>query len=194
MRCKRKKIIFASKLKSIMKVNYIIASLSLSVVLFASCNKEEKKEVVEKAELNNIQVSLDLTIKKDDSLQVFYKDEAIVAFGEENSVIVAVKGSTSQQEVIFNLPEEITPTELRFDIGNKEGQEPIVLNDFKMKYKEKVYSAKDSTMLYFAPNDQLTYDAISKTLTHKKISGQPYDPFIYSTPILAKQVKNLYKK
>jgi len=176
-----------------MRVNYILASL-LSMFLMTSCKEEKKSEVVEEPKLNNIQVSLDLIIKKDDSLQIFYKDQAIPSFGEENSIIIPVKGSTQKQEVVFNLPEEITPTELRFDIGNKEGQDPVVINNFIMKYKDKFYSAKDSTMIYFAPNDQLIYDASSKTLTHKSMAGQPYDPFIYSTPILEKQVKNLFKK
>lgn len=174
-----------------MKANIIVASL-LTLTLFLSC-KDEKKEEVKAPVLNNIQISLDLIIKKDDSLQLFYKDEAIPAFNEENSIITPVKGSSERQEIIFNLPEEITPSELRFDIGNKEGQSPVVINNFKMQYKDVVYDSKDSTMLYFLPNNQLKYDAATKTLTYNKVENEPYDPFIYSTELLKKQVANLYK-
>lgn len=175
-----------------MKANIIVASL-LMLALFSSCKDEKKEEAKAAPVLNNIQVTLDLVIKKDDSLQLFYKDEAIPAFNEENSIITPVKGSSERQEIVFNLPEEITPTELRFDIGNKEGQLPVVINNFKMQYKDAIYNSKDSTMLYFLPNNQLKYDQATKTLTYNKVENEPYDPFIYSTELLKKQVGNLYK-
>jgi len=176
-----------------MKTKVILASLLLSLA-FISCKKEENKAPEKEIVVNNLKVSLDLVIQKDDSLQLFYKDDAIPSFDEKNSVWAYVKGSPNSQEVVFTLPEEIFPTSLRFDIGNKEGQGPVVINNFKMEYHDKVYKANDSTMTYFLPNDQLKYDAAIKTLTPVKVKDMPYDPFIYSVDaLLAKQIKLLLK-
>lgn len=177
-----------------MKTKFIISSLILSLTLF-SCKKENKDTENQSNESEKFQVTLELVIKKDDSLQLFYRDEAIPSYSEENSLWTNVKGSENAQEVKFELPEVIIPTHLRFDLGkNAKDQAPITIKNFKMEYKGKTYESKDSTMVhYFLANEQFQYEPIGKVLTPTKVEGQPYDPFIFSTDLLGKQVKLLLK-
>lgn len=176
-----------------MKTKLIFSSLIFSILLM-SCKDDKKLDVKDEAEKsNNFEVELDIVITQDDSLQVFYKDEAIPTFGEDNSVWIAVKGNNQSQKIKFVIPEPIVPTHLRFDISKNEAQNPIVLNNFRMMFKAKTYEAKDSTMIFFQANEQLKYDAINKTLTQVKVEGQSYDPFISSTELMTSKIRDFIK-
>lgn len=176
-----------------MKTKLIFSTLIFSM-LFISCkddkNTDVKDEVVKS---NNFEVELDLVIKQDDSLQVFYRDQAIPSFGEENSLWIAVKGNDQPQTINFSIPEPIVPTHLRFDLSKNETQSPIVLNNFRMIFKDKKYEANDSTMVFFQPNDQLKYDSSNKTLSQVKVEAQSYDPFISSTDLLTSKISDFIK-
>ena len=176
-----------------MKTKYLLFSIVLLSVL-TSCKKETETKIEEPKKSNNFKVTLDMLIKNDDSLQLFYQDELIPKFDEKNSLWVPVKGSLNSQEVTFNLPEEIIPTSLRIDISKKEGQQPIKINNFTVSYLDKKFETKDSTMIYyFSANNHLKYDPVNKTLTAIPVKGESYDPYIYTTDKLKAQVKNLLK-
>lgn len=176
-----------------MRTKIIFSSFILSILLM-SCKDEKKIDVKDDlVKSKNFEVELEVVIKQDDSLQVFYRDEAIPSFGEENSKWIAVKGNNEVQTVSFIIPEPIVPTHLRFDLSKNESQNPIVLNNFRMMFKAKRYEAKDSTMVFFQTNDQLKYDAISKTLSQVKVEGQSYDPFISSTDLLTSKIRDFIK-
>jgi hypothetical protein len=179
-----------------MKFKVLTISL-LALIATVSCKKDNDKAGIEEpavVEVNHFKAILDVVVKQDDSLQLFYMDAAIPSFSEENSVWVYVKGSEYPQAVTFNIPEGIIPSNLRFDISKNEAQEPIVLNNFKMEYKAKVYESKDSTMVnYFLPNDQVEYNPTTKTLSFIKVPQTGFDPFLYSTDLLNKQVQKLLK-
>jgi hypothetical protein len=176
-----------------MKTKLIFSSLILSILLM-SCKDDKKLDVKDEVvKSNNFEVELDIVIKQDDSLQVFYRDEAIPTFGEDNSIWIAVKGKNEVQTVNFVIPEPIVPTHLRFDLSKNEVQNPIVLNNFRMMFEGKSYEANDSTMVFFQTNDQLKYDVINKTLNQVKVEGQSYDPFISSTDLLTSKIKDFIK-
>lgn len=179
-----------------MKFKVITISL-LTLIATVSCKNEKNETEIDepkKVELNHFKATLDLVVKQDDSLQLFYMDEVIPGFNEENSVWVYVKGSENSQEITFDIPEGVIPSNLRFDISKNENQEPIVLSNFKLQYQDKVYESKDSTMVnYFLPNDQIEYNPTTKTFSFIKVQQAGFDPFIYSTDLLNKQVQKLLK-
>lgn len=175
-----------------MKKNLILAAI-VAFSIF-SCNKTEKVEAPKpEAPKNTFKVALEMIVQQDDSVQVFYQDGNSTSFEEKNSLWMPVKGSASPQLVEFELPEDFVPAKLRFDISKKENQDPVVINNFIMKYLDKKYESKDSTMIYYFTAEQIQYDVAKKTLTPVVKKGQHYDPYIYSTDLLTKQVEKLRK-
>lgn len=174
-----------------------LKSLLVSVILIGflnSCKNDVQKNQEEPKKSKNFKVVLDLLIQKDDSIQLFYQDELIPKFDEKNSLWAVVKGSQANQEISFELPEEIIPTNLRIDISKKQDQNPIKINNFKMKYLEKSFETKDSTMVYyFSANNHLKFDPGTKILSSVNVVGEAYDPYIYTTDKLKLKVKELLK-
>ncbi len=175
-----------------MKIKKIIFS-ALTIFSLIACKENHKNDEVEISE-PKLTATLELVIQQDDSIQLFYRDEAIPAYAEETSLWMPVKGSKSEQEITFTIPEEIVPTHLRFDLGKNKTQSPIRINNFRLNYHDKTYESGDSTMtFYFLANDHLKYDATTGTFNPLNVDGQSYDPFIYSTDLLSKQVSKLVR-
>jgi hypothetical protein len=176
-----------------MKANQLLTILFFT---FFSCKKDRNEpNQVKTFKDNNLKIHFDLIVQKDDSLQLFYMDEGIPNFTEEYSQWKAIKGSTGKQHVSFVLPEPIIPTAIRFDFGKTKKQDNFKVLNFTMEYHDKKYSTKDSTMVYyFTVNEQLQFDSSTMTLNVVNTSSQSYDPFICSTDLFTKQVRNLVKE
>ena len=180
-----------------MKSKNVLFTL-LTLVMFVACKNEKnaESEVVsaEKAK-ETFNVAFDLVIKQDDSLQLYYKDETMKDWAFDKCVTSVIKGSDNVQQVMFSLPEDVLPTELRFDLGSNKSQKEVEIKNFKMKYYEKSFEAKDTLFFqYFYPNEQIDYNrakAIAKPLT---AGDKVYDPIFISRPVLTDQINNLYKK
>lgn len=155
----------------------IVAAFFAVLIVLSSCKNE--KTVNETKPENNFKVTFDLTITQADSLQLFYSDKDIADFKENMSLWVPVQGDSVSQVVDFNLPEGIVPTALRLDFKKNSGE--ISFNNFKMTYKDKVYSANDSIIGYlFSTNSYMTATDTTKTTVKFVESDSNFDPFIYS--------------
>lgn len=170
--------------------------LAFSVLtIFISCKKEgsHDSDLPEKP-VELFKVGLDLVIQKDDSLQVFYKDIADKDWKSYNSVTNFVKGSPVVQQVLFKLPEDVVPKEIRIDFGTNIDQAPIEIRNFKMEYIKKTFQAKDTMFFqYFMPNDQIQYSrntAIAKPIYKK---GTTYDPLFLPREVLLVEIDKLLK-
>ena len=47
---------------------------------------------------------------------------------------MAIKGSEAPQDIVFTLPKDVLPTQLRLDFGMTKDQAPIIINSFSMNY------------------------------------------------------------
>ena len=180
-----------------MKHKALITALFLSIILF-SCKNEEKKETPKEEEKPLIfDVSLELKIKRDDDLILYYKDGSNEWIVEEKAVWYSVKGNENFQRVVFNLPEGIIPNDFRFDIGRNEfkNQEPIEIKSFTMKYLDKSFTInQDQFDLFFKPNQYIKYDGKTKQYSFKKDENGNYDPFFETKPVFYQQLTNLISK
>lgn len=175
-----------------MKNRIFIATIAL--ISLTSC-KNDKSEVAEpKAPVETFKVGIDLVIKKDDSLQLYYKDASMTDWVFNKCVTKTVKGSENPQEVVFDLPEDVLPTELRFDMGSNKAQDEVQIKSFRMKYFEKTFVAKDTLFFqYFYPNEQIDYNrakAIAKPIVKE---GTTYDPIFMSRQVLTPEINKLIK-
>jgi hypothetical protein len=190
--------IFAKK-TSKMKTKSLILFVFLSVSFF-SCKEEKKPEENTNTEVKNVdtkfKVSFELEAINDDNFHLYYTEDGSIKFTEEKSLWYPYKGSDKPQEVVFSLPEDAIPTNLRVDFGhdvNKE-QTEIVLKKFKMNYYDKSFEAKDSLIYYyFYPNQESTI-LDKKTSTLKRIKlDQNSPPILYPHETLSQEIDKLVK-
>lgn len=164
-----------------MKTNKLFALLLITVSLF-SCKKESKEEVLKKPELFSLK--LNAIVKKDDDFQIFFKESADTQapYEEVNSVWVGVKGNENAQDIVFNLPEGVYPTQIRFDFGQKK-QTEIVVNSLNVSFKEKAFNMKGSEFFnFFTPDENfVTIDKMGSKIIPVEQKDGKFDPMLYST-------------
>jgi len=82
-------------------------------------------------------VTVNVTVKKDDSFSLFYTEDGTADFTKIQPIWVDVKGSNTPQDVVFNLPADVYPSELRLDFGLNKTQEDILFNSATFSYFDK---------------------------------------------------------
>lgn len=185
-----------------MKINRLVFGLFLALSI-VSCkdNKETKEEG--KAEATELaptyDVSFTLVVPKDDVLQLFYTEDGSIVFGDDRSVRSVVKGSEAPQEVIFKLPENVLPTNIRLDFGDSPEQGNIVIKSMKFTYTGKIYQKifgpNEQISHYFYPQEsQIKINDATSTIELLKPKGQPHDPLMWSNELLSEEMVKLYKK
>ncbi|NMH28389.1 hypothetical protein [Flavobacterium silvaticum] len=163
--------------------------LSLSVI---SCKNKEEQQEPKQEENNAFTITVDMIVKKDDSFQIYYMEDVNAPVDPKNYVDVAVKGSDASQAVVFKLPEDVVPANIRFDLGGNENQDPIKINSFKMNYFDKSFEAKNGDIdFFFGYNPQITFDKATATATIKKLPNEPYDPIFIAKTSLQDELKKM---
>lgn len=177
-----------------MKIKFLIPALFLSSVLLSCKDDKKKDEGKTEEKVETFDVSLNMIVKKDDNFQIFYTDEATPNFDEIKSMWLPVKGSETAQDIVFHLPEDVIPTNVRVDLGNNAQQLPMKFNAFKMKYYDKSYELKDSLILTnFVIGEQLQYDKKTSILTPNQGKAKVYDPLLYPQDNLKDEIVKLIK-
>ena len=176
----------------------LIVSFLMVFALF-SCKKETKPTETEakKEEVSKIfKVTLDVKVSKDDTFHLFYTEDGSINFNEESSIWVELKGSPQSQKVVFNLPENTIPTQLRLDFGINKLQDDIIINNFSMYYAGKTFEAPSSKFFdLFRPNELVVgIDPATNTIKPIKKEGQAYGPSFYPREdAVTKQIELLVK-
>ena len=170
------------------------------VLLFAftvfSCKKEAAPVEVPKEKMpETFTVTLNVTVKKDDTFHLFYTEDNTINFDEKNSIWLELKGKDTPQELVFKLPESAIPTHMRIDFGINKDQEAIVMNNFKMEYFDKSFEAQGPDFFnYFYPNLECTNIDKMKGLIIPIKKGSVYaGPMFYPQIALSEQIKSMMK-
>ncbi|MCF6131465.1 hypothetical protein [Flavobacterium wongokense] len=176
----------------------IILSVLLATIFFTGC-KDEKSvdslEVVKTEEAAKIfQVTLDVTVKKDDNFALFYTEDGTINFTGD-PIWIGVKGSDAPQKVVFNLPENVIPTMLRIDFGISKDQDVMTINNYKMTYAGKSFETPGATFFkYFRPNEQCTQVDREKGLVIPvKNQAKYFGPSFYPEITLGEEIAKLVK-
>jgi hypothetical protein len=107
-----------------MKTKSILVGLFMLLSL-VSCKKEtDKKEGNQKlAELKEtFDVNFNLVVEKDDTFQLYYTEDGTLNFSDDKSIKSELKGSVDAQDVLFKLPADVLPTNIRLDFGDNPEQ------------------------------------------------------------------------
>lgn len=173
-----------------MKTKLILLNLLVIVSLISCKNKEEEKPV-EEVKANTFDVIVDLDIKKDDELILFYKDPSISFFDDKNTVYYGVKGKDEPQTITFSVPEGILPNDIRFDISSKKDQEPIKINSVTLSFEGRNFKIEQKDLSkYFTPNEFIKFDDASGTATFVK-EGENYDPYFLTKPAIYPELEKV---
>jgi hypothetical protein len=178
-----------------MKNLYFIYVL-LALTLLSSCKgKEEQTEKATK-EPEVFEVGFNLTFSKDDVFQLYYTEDGSLNFNDEMSIRLPQKGSENPQEVVFKMPNNVLPTNIRLDLGENPEQKSIVVNSMRLKFYDNVFEAKDSLVsrYFYLLENQVKYDNKSSVISIVTPEGVFYDPLMWSNELLTDEIKKVIEK
>ncbi|RTL13776.1 MAG: hypothetical protein EKK56_03860 [Flavobacteriaceae bacterium] len=167
-----------------MKLRLILV-LALLASFFISCKNEKSVddlEVVKPVEIETaFKVTLNVTVKKDDNLSLFYTTDGSIDFTKIPPIWKEVKGNDLPQKVEFLLPEGVLPTQLRLDFGINDQQEDIVLSNVIFSYigKEKNIGCPDLVSYFRADENKCSFDHVTGLIKAKVIDGKRQYPSLY---------------
>jgi hypothetical protein len=167
---------------------------SVMFLLIVSCKNESKETEAKSEKLpETFNVAFNLTVKKDDTFTLYYTEDGTMNFGDALTVKSVIKGSDAPQEILFKLPVDVVPTNIRLDFGDNKDQENIVVNSMRLKYFDKVFEAKTNLVknLFYTVESQTKYDEATSTVILVKTPGQAYDPLMWSNELLGLELKKL---
>lgn len=173
----------------------LILSL-LILISFVSCKEGEQKteeKVAEESKIDNLfTITLNATVLKDDSFQLFYREASSLEFSQEKSLFVEFKGSEMPQDIVFKLPEDVIPEFIRLDFGVNKEQSPIKINSFKLNYLDKSFETKGAEFFNYMIVEELTMkvDRENSTVTPFESNGS-YDPLCSSEIGLKNEIQKL---
>ena len=190
---KSKNYIFAQN-KNIKMKAHILSGLLLGT-LFVSCKNDKPAEEIVKPESKTFTVTFNAVVEKDDTFQVFYNEDGGDVFAPEDAVTINITGKKDPQNIVFELPKEIMPMALRFDIGANKELKQVSFNSFKIEYLDKkIEASKGEFFKYFYPNTQVEIDSINAVAKMIDLKDGGYDPILGSRVELKQQIEGLYAK
>lgn len=167
-----------------MKTKFI-AVLVLLTAFISGCKDEKsvdnldvvKSEVID----NSFKVTLDVIVKENDDFSLFYTEDGSTDFTKIKPIWMSVKGSETSQKVIYSLPEDVIPTQLRLDFGINKIQKDVVLNSVTMEFKgkSKTIGCPELVSFFRADENKCTFDHVTGLIKAKNIDGVRQFPSLY---------------
>lgn len=178
-----------------MKTRSIIFSL-IAVLILVSCKSENEKKVEDK---NNVElpetfdVSFNVTVLKDDTFHLLYTQDGTLNFSDDKKVALIIKGNDKPQDILFKLPKDVLPTNIRLDLGQNKDQGEMSINSIKVKYFKNTFEHKENIVKnYFYFNDfQLSRDDKSGKVKAVIGSDGRHVPLMWSNELLSDELKKI---
>jgi hypothetical protein len=183
-----------------MKANFFIVAV-LFATLVTSCKNGDSKEATEAQTekpvvKQNFNVEIDVIAQTQDDFAVYYTEDKTNQFEPTKAVWGGIKGGLTPEKVIFDLPEEVIPTNIRLDFGIKKDHKDVVVQNIKFAFYDKTFSIKGSELLnYFIINDkiQTTLDVAKGTITLKIDPANNDGTYYYPRQELLDQIAKMTK-
>ena len=172
----------------------ILLTFIVSLTLLISCKDEKKGVGNEQPIKENFSVELDVTVSKKDDFALYYTEDNTISFSGAQAVWRGVKGGNVDEKIVFELSEEIIPTDIRLDFGLNKEQELIELKNIKITYYGKELLIKGSDFFnYFVKEDKFKTEIdLAKGSIKFIISPDNYQtPYYYPRHELVDALKKL---
>jgi hypothetical protein len=166
-----------------MKTKFLTLLLSLSFLI--GCKNENagssETDLTKQEQKNLFRVTVEAKVLADDFIHLYYTEDGSIDFGKNKPISSKVVGSKDFQYVIFNLPEDVIPNELRFDFGSNEKQEDIYLKSIKFDYanKSKLLSGLEIGNFFRADGNNCLFEINTGKISSIKKDGKRQMPLLY---------------
>lgn len=182
-----------------MKTKFITILLLITTIFGCKDEKSvDNLEIVRPDVIDNsFKVTLDVIVKENDDFSLFYTEDGSTDFTKIEPIWISVKGSESSQKVIYSLPEEVIPTQLRLDFGINKNQKDITLKSVNMEYKGKTKTIGCPQLVSFFRSDdsKCTFDHITGKIVAKIVDGKRQYPSLYPhETVLQPEIEKLIKQ
>lgn len=178
--------------KSIFALSLVIAVVSCKhdpssniTMISSSLNPNEKLE-------NTFEVHLNAKINLNDEFRIYYTTQKDPNFSENQVVRTKVFGFEEYQTIVYKLPKDDYPTNLRFDFGFNKNQKPLQLNNLTllMHKKQITISGSELTDYFSLMEGSIEYDKKQKEL--KILINDTHLPIIFAKESLLKRMAQLF--
>ncbi|WP_115460776.1 hypothetical protein [Winogradskyella aurantiaca] len=159
------------------------------VVLLISCKNEKDKsnsQVKESStslieQTNNyFQILINVRVPKDDTFEIYYYETGSSTFHSKDFVSKKILGNEYDQDILFDLPENMYPERLRLDLGKNVNQDPIKLNSVTLIWNDKKYEfSKEELKNDLRPSKFVIFDKERLIVKTVEVNGR-YDPYFYT--------------
>ena len=137
-----------------------------------------------------ITIDLETITLEKDIFYIYYLQEGVKKWSDENSVHQRIQGSEAFQNLQFELPIDKTINRIRVDIGANKNQKPIVLKSITISSETGSIAISNDLLNSFDLN---AYATLKDNLFSPKIVNGRYDPFLISKPVISEAIENLRK-
>ncbi|MGL2965400.1 hypothetical protein [Flavobacterium sp. XGLA_31] len=178
----------------------IFFSIILLSILGTSCKGKQEETTTPTAEKpakaikENFSVEMDLAASKKDDFALYYTEDSTINFTSEMTVWHGVTGDNKRETIVFNLSEELLPTDIRLDFGMNKEQESVTVYNLKISYYGNDYLIKGSDFFkYFIDNKSFKTEinATDGTLKILKVGSEYKTPFFYPRQEIVDVIKKL---
>lgn len=153
--------------------------LVILLMLF-SCN--EKK---------NYKLIIELKTEHNNKFRVYYSKRPYQDIDGQNFIDKYVYSSTIMQKITYDFPEDIVPYKIRFDVGENQNIENIIIKNISVSYDNKVINGDDCMFMnYWSPNECLIFDNLNYYYKIVPSNGKK-TPVFMSNIILEEKIKTL---
>jgi len=180
-----------------------ILSVVLIVLFMSACKNTEntdakKDDVAKVAVKERFSVEMTVQAQKQDDFTVFYTEDGTNSFDGVKAVWSGVKGGNVEEHLLFDLPEEVIPTNIRVDFGIKKEREDVTLKNMKIEFYGKSLEIKGSDFFtYFLKNEPVmpgVVDAQAGTVTFKRNHESKEGTYYYPSPKLLEEIAKMTKQ
>lgn len=169
-----------------------------SIFLIVSCNNEEKnstnKTVNTELDLKDkLIVTIEGVFPKNDRIQLFYSNDT--NFDEKSSIYQSVYGQTVLQKVVFILPNNVKPQNLRLDLGENKNQTSLTIKDITIEYNGVFIEHEPETFRdYFEDTYYTVFNSETREYDLKMTDDNLFDPILMGTDKLKKGLNSIYNQ
>lgn len=179
----------------------LILLIIVNIFILQSCGEDKKpiktennesKATAESFTNNSLKFEINADFPESESPIIFWRTKDIEWFEEKNTVSGGTNGFDGNQTISFIIPNNIVPSDFRFDISSNPQQKDIKVNFIKIeKENREFYVFGDELDKYFTFNEFISYDKANKKLSFKSIDGN-YDPFLNTTNKFLEEFNKIY--
>ena len=176
-----------------MKTKFI-ALFALVAVVFAGCKDEKSAETqeVKAAPIGKtFKVTLKVIVKNDDDAALFVAEDGTTDFKSE-PIWQGIKGSPTEQDITYSLPDGVFPTGLRIDMGLKP-QEGMALKSVTLAYmgKTRTIAGAELGNFFRADDTKCSFDPATGEIKAVTVNGKREIPSLYPHDALKAEIEKL---